>query len=119
MGEQVEMLEHHSHLLTVDIDINVLCRDILAVEQYLSLGGDFEQVKGSEQGGFTASGGSDDYYNLALFDFQVNAVKRLDLLALILFLYSLGFNNRLVLYHFLIAHFCAASFQGDLQAWSV
>ena len=42
--EQVEMLEHHSHLLAVDIDVHAHIRNIYAIKKDLPSGGIFHTV---------------------------------------------------------------------------
>ena len=47
--EQVEMLEHHSHLLAVEIDVGFGVGDVHPVKQDTAAGRDFQQVEGTEQ----------------------------------------------------------------------
>ena len=38
-GEDIEVLEHHAHLLTVQVDVDTLCGDVLAFKKDFPLSG--------------------------------------------------------------------------------
>ena len=58
--EQVELLEHHAHLLPVDVDIRLFIADIHAVKNDLPIGRRFQQVQAPQKGALAAAGGADD-----------------------------------------------------------
>ena len=96
--EEVELLEHHAHLLAHDVDVYLLAADFLrlsvraglhlvrlallgdvhALEEHGSLGGLLEQVQRAQQGALAAAGGADDDDDLALVYVHVHAVQGLD-----------------------------------------
>ena len=78
MGKQVEVLEHHAHLLTVEIDVHRLIRQVYTVEEDGAGGGLLQQVQAAEQRGLAGTGGADDGHHLALVDIQVAAVQCMD-----------------------------------------
>ncbi len=41
MGEQVKVLEHHAHLLAMEVDVGLRGGDILPMEGDMSIGGHF------------------------------------------------------------------------------
>ena len=67
MGEQVEVLEHHAHLLPVQVDVRT-CGSVISVPSKIDSagGGRLQQVQAPQEGGFTAAGGPDDNDDLAL-----------------------------------------------------
>ena len=68
MGEEVEVLEHHSDLLTDLVLVDSLCEHVLSVEVDLTLVCLLQKDKGADEGGLTATGGSDDGDDLSLLD---------------------------------------------------
>ena len=78
MGEQVEVLEHHAHLLTVQVDVHRLARQIRAVEEDGAGGRLLQQIQTPQQRGFAGAGGADDGYHLALVDVQIAVVQGVD-----------------------------------------
>ena len=52
MGKQIEMLEYHAHLLTMLVDIHILIRNIGSFKVYMSSGRRFQQIQGTQEGGF-------------------------------------------------------------------
>ena len=75
MGKQVEVLEHHAHLLTVEIDVHRLIRQVYAVEEDGTGGGLLQHIQAAEQRGLAGTGGADDGHHLALVDIQIAAVQ--------------------------------------------
>ena len=98
MREEVELLEHHAHLLAHNVDVYLLAADFLrlsvraglhlvrlallgdvhALEEDRALGRLLEQVQRAQQGALAAAGGADYDDDLALVYVYVHAVERLD-----------------------------------------
>ena len=78
VGEQVEVLEYHAHLLAVQVDIHRLGGQIGAVEEDGAGGGLLQQVQAAQQRGFAGAGGPDDGHHLALADIQTAVVQGVD-----------------------------------------
>ena len=70
IGKQIEMLEHHAHLLPVHIDIDLGICNIHAIHQNLTGSGNLQQIQGTEQCRLAAAAGSDDDNHLALINLQ-------------------------------------------------
>ena len=104
MGEEVEVLEDHAHLLAVEVDVVLGVRDVGPVQADGAAGGDLQKVQAAEEGGLAGTGGSDDHHHLAPVDVGIHAVQGLDLPALIVFLQVLHLNEGIS------AHCRAASF---------
>ena len=76
--EKIEMLEHHAHLLPVEVDVAAFVSDIDAIEQNLPTRRDLQQIEASQKCGLTRAGRADYDDNLAPLDIDRNAVERLD-----------------------------------------
>ena len=72
MGEQVEMLEHHAHLLAHMV--NVVVGDFLAVEDDMAAVRLLQTVQAAQERGFSAARGADQHNAVALVDGQVHAI---------------------------------------------
>ena len=82
VGEQVEMLEHHAHLLAHMV--NVVVGHGLAVEDDLAAVRLFQPVQAAQERGFSAAGGADQHHAVAFVNGQVYAFQHLQT-AVILF----------------------------------
>ena len=78
MREEIEMLEHHAHLLAVEVNIAALIGDIDAVKENLSARRNLQQVEAAQERGLAGAGRADDDHDFTLFDIDRNAVERLD-----------------------------------------
>ena len=78
VGKQVEMLEHHAHLLAVEVDVHRLAGQIHAVEEDGAGGRLLQHVQAAQQRGLAGTGGADDGHHLALVDVQVTAIQRVN-----------------------------------------
>ena len=103
--EQVELLEHHSHLLTHLVDIVLGVGDINPLKGDSTAGRLLEQVQAAQEGRLTRTGRSDDNDLFALFDVLVDALEHT--------VRTIGFFQ---LYN--VDHFRAASSQRLPAAWS-
>ncbi len=68
VGKHIEMLEHHAHLLPVQVHIDALLRQVHPLEDHLAGAGLLQQVKAAQKGGFAGAGGPDDGHHLALVE---------------------------------------------------
>ena len=93
VGEEVEVLEDHAHLLAVEVDVVLGVRDVGPVQADGAAGGDLQKVQAAEEGGLAGAGGPDDHHHLAFADVGADAVQGLDLPALIVFLQVLHLNE--------------------------
>ena len=75
MREQVELLEHHTHSLTVLVDVRLRIADVDSVKNDLAAGGLLEPVQAAEEGGFSGAGGADDADHIALLDIDRNVLQ--------------------------------------------
>ena len=108
VGEQVKVLEHHAHLLTVDVDVHLLVGDVYILKEDLTAGGNLQQIHAPQEGGFAGTGGTHDDHHFTLMDLGGDTVQGLDLTADTgreILLDALGFND-----DFLIAHCFSVSF---------
>ena len=85
MREKVEMLEHHAHLLTVQIYIDALAVEIDAAEIDMTGGRRLKHVERAQHRGFSGAGGTDDRNDLALSHIHIAVVESLDLAVVVLF----------------------------------
>ena len=96
VGEQVEPLEHHAHLLAVHVNIqlhqltlgvfHLFLSDIHAVKHDGAAGRLLQQVQASEKGGLAGAGRSDDHHDVITVDVHGNAVQSLDGALVVVFL---------------------------------
>ena len=56
------MLEHHSHLLPMEINVGAFGGDVRAFKEHPAPCGDFQQVQAPKEGGFAGAGGTDNHY---------------------------------------------------------
>jgi hypothetical protein len=59
------MLEHHAHLLPMEVDVAAFVSDIDAIEQNLPTRRDLQQIEASQKCGLTRAGRADYDDNLA------------------------------------------------------
>ena len=78
VGEQVEVLEHHAHLLPVQVDVHRLAGKVCAVEEDGAGGGLLQQIQAAQQRGLAGTGGADDGHHLAAADVQIAVVQSVD-----------------------------------------
>ena len=72
------MLEHHSHFLTVQINVDLLIGDILAAEEDLTGGGFLHQIQTTQEGGLAGAGRTNDNNHFTLVDVGGDTVHSLD-----------------------------------------
>ena len=90
----------------VQIQVDVLLGDDLAAEGDGAVRGHFQKIERTEQGGFTAAGGADDDYHLALVNIDGYVMESLDLVAVVILFQFFDGNQ------YIIVHSFSASFQG-------
>ena len=64
-GKRLKLLEHHAHLLPVEVDVAAFVSDIHAIEEDLPTGRDLQQVEAAQKCGFARAGRADYDDNLA------------------------------------------------------
>ena len=60
------MLEHHTDMLPVQVNIGLGIGDILSLKKNLPCRRLLQQVQGAQKGGFAGTGGSHNYHYLSL-----------------------------------------------------
>ena len=108
--KEVKVLEHHAHLLTVEIYIAARVGYIDAVKGYRAARGHLKKIEASQEGRFARAGGTDDNDDLALMDLGAHAVEGFDLAVPKMLLKIVYF------YENISGHCCAASFPACLRA---
>ena len=73
------MLEHHAHLLPVEVDVRLGIRDVHAVEVYAALRGLLQKVQRAQEGALAAAGGADYDDDLAALYVGADASRALTL----------------------------------------
>ena len=106
--KQIKVLEHHAHLLPVQVNIALGVGNFYPIHKDGTIGGGFQQVQAPQKGGFAAAGGADDHHHFAFFHFGINALEHLQ--AAKRFFQIFYLNNRFS------GHCCAASFPVCLPA---
>ena len=78
VGEQVELLEHHSHLGPDVVEVGRSVCQLVAVDGDRARGRDFQQVDAAQHGGLARAAGADDDQHLALGHVQVQVAYCVD-----------------------------------------
>ena len=50
MGKEIEMLENHTHFLSVEIDIGLFVGNVHSLKENLSGGGNLQQIEAAQKG---------------------------------------------------------------------
>ena len=93
MGKQIKMLKHHTHFLSMNIDIRLLVCDIRSFEENLASGGNLQKVQAAQESRLAGAGGTDDYHHLPLVDIQGYPVQGVDVSLLKVLLHMFGCND--------------------------
>ena len=109
MWKKIKLLEYHSDLLSVTVDIYLRICDISSLKKDFSPGWLLKKIQRTEKCGFTTAGRSDDGYYFTATDLCGDPVK--DLIAAVGLLKSLHVKKYLITY----AHCFSASSQVFLQ----
>ena len=96
VGEEVEVLEHHAHLLAHGVNVGFVHFHALKFDA--AAGGDLQPVQAAQEGGLAAAGGADQADHIAAVDVDVDAPQHVQsggslLCALPLFA-AVGFPSR-------------------------
>ena len=110
--EQVEVLEHHAHLLAYTVDVGIVHLHPFKLDG--AGGGDLQPVQAPQKGGLAAAGGSDQAHHVAAVNINIDALQHVQsgggqlcarlLFAAVGFCQAADFQN-------LIGHFEQASSQ--------
>ena len=110
--EQVEVLEHHAHLLAYTVDVGFVHLGALKFDA--AGGGNLQPVQAAQKGGFAAAGGADQADHVAAVDVDINALQHVQrgggLLCARLFFAAVGLCQAADFQN-LIGHFEQASSQ--------
>ena len=99
------MLEHHAHLLAVEVDIQLLAVFVLFLGNIHALKDDraggrlLQQVQGAEKGGLAGTGGSDDHHHIPPVDVHGHTVQGLDGALVVMFFQVLDLDQLIVCLH--------------------
>ena len=77
MREQVELLEHHAHVLADGVDVGLGVGNRLAVDQNLALRRLLKTIEATQERGLTRTGRPDHAHNLARLDLDVDALENM------------------------------------------
>ena len=73
MREQVEVLEHHAHLLAHSVDVGFIHLGALKFDA--AGGGNLQPVQAAQKGRFAAAGGADQADHIAAVNININALQ--------------------------------------------
>ena len=110
--EQVEVLEHHAHLLAHSVDVGFV--HLSALELHGAAGGDLQPVQAAQEGGLAAAGGADQADHVAAVDVDINTLQHVQGgggLFCALFLFAAVGLGQAADFQNLIGHFEQASSQ--------
>ncbi|MPN13372.1 hypothetical protein SDC9_160693 [bioreactor metagenome] len=98
MGKQVKVLEHHAHLLTVLINVQLHRLPVLSLRPGLgdihtvkddgALRRFLQQVQAAKERGLSGAGGADDHHHVAPVNIHRHVVQRLDGASVVVFFQS-------------------------------
>ena len=78
MGEQVELLEHHSHFLAVLVDVRVFVGDIHPLKKHVPLRWLLQQVQAAQKGALAGTRRSHHKYHVARMNIHVDSAQHVD-----------------------------------------
>ena len=112
VGEQVEVLEHHAHLLAHGIDVCLVYLHTLKLDG--AGGGGLQPVQAAQKGGFAAAGRANQANHVAAVDIKVDALQHIQcgvgLFCAALLYAAIGLGQA-AYFQNLIGHFVPASSQ--------
>ena len=73
VGEEVEVLEHHAHLLAHSVDVGIVHLHPFKLDG--AGGGDLQPVQAPQKGGLAAAGGADQAHHVAAVDVDIDALE--------------------------------------------
>ena len=76
VGEEVEVLEHHAHLLADGVDVVIVHLHALKLDA--AAGGDLQPVQAAQEGGLAAARGADEADHVAAVDVDVDALQHVE-----------------------------------------
>ena len=76
--EEVERLEHHTHLLAHQMDGITFSEDILSIDDDTASGGLFQQIQAAEQSALACTRGTDDGDDLAAMDVGIDVFQHIE-----------------------------------------
>ena len=112
VGEEVEVLEHHAHLLAHGIDVGIIHLDAPKLDG--AAGGDLQPVQAAQEGRLAAAGGADQADHVAAVDVDINTLQHVQGgggLFCALFLFAAVGLGQAADFQNLIGHFEQASSQ--------
>ena len=112
VGEEVEVLEHHAHLLAHGVDVGIVHLHPFKLDG--AGGGDLQPVQAAQEGGLAAAGGADQAHHVATVDVDVDALEHVQGgggLLCALFLHAAVGLGQTTDFQDLIGHFVPASSQ--------
>ena len=77
--EDVEVLEHHAHVLAQLVDVGALGGQLGALVEHLALLRDFQKVQAAQERALAGAGRADDGNDLALLNLFVDALQHVQL----------------------------------------
>ena len=112
VGEEIEVLEHHAHLLAHGVNVGFVHFHALKFDA--AAGGDLQPVQAAQERGFAAAGGADQADHIAAVNVNVDALEDIQrgggLFVAFELLAAVGFGQAADFQNF-IGHFVPASSQ--------
>ena len=90
--EQVEVLEHHTDVLTHFIQVSLFVGQVVAVHDDLTSGDLFQPVQAAQKGGLTAAGGTEDDDDLTLINIGRDIFQHFQFAEVFLQMLNVNFN---------------------------
>ena len=112
VGEQVEVLEHHAHLLAHGVDVRFVHLHAFKLDR--AGGGGLQPVQAAQKGGLAAAGRADQANHVAAVDIKVDALQHIQCgvgLFCAALLYAAVGLGQAAYFQNLIGHFVPASSQ--------
>ena len=104
MGKEIEMLENHAHFLAMPVDIDPRVGDVGSVKENGAGSGELQKIQRTQEGGFSASGRTDDDGYFAAADIGGDTVQCLDGTFIVIFFEILDTDNHIGCSYVLLIH---------------
>ena len=109
MREQIKVLEHHAHLLTMMVNVHFLLGNIHIMKPYMSCIRNFQHIQASKKCTLSRTGRADDHDHFTFMNIQVDSFQNT---------FSVkAFADTLCTDRHIIVHSASASFPAWIPVW--